>query len=295
MDDDEVDDIATNVGDALVRGELRLRDAGIEEWGLEARLLLGHVLQVSHLEVGIDRARPLTPSESGVFHDLVAARARRRPIQHLLGDVDFYGRSFRVGPGVLIPRPETESAIEAALEVLPPGTAAHVAEVGAGAGVLAVTIACERLEAQVWCNDISDAALRLTRLNAAAHGVESRVHALPGDLLAPLAAHGPFDLLISNPPYIPSGDIAGLAPEVRDHDPRAALDGGPDGLDVVRRLLDGGSSLLRTSGRIVLELGYDQGPAVRELAVDAGWSEIEILPDLAGRDRVLRARRAPSD
>jgi release factor glutamine methyltransferase len=280
------------VGAAIVQGETELRAAGIETADVEIRLLLAHVLRIPHLEVGLERGRALSPSEARVFVDLLAARARRLPVQHLLGDVEFYGRVFRIGPGVLVPRPETESVAETALQTLSPTADYTVAEVGCGAGILSVTIACERPRCTIWCADVAPAAVSLTELNAAAHGVGDRVHARLGDLFTPLRAAAPFQLVVANPPYIPTAEIDRLAPEVRDHDPRAALDGGPDGLALIRRLLADAGGVLAGGGTIVLEMGYDQGQAVAELAREHGWREVTILPDLAGRERVLQARWA---
>jgi release factor glutamine methyltransferase len=282
--------LPATIEEALRQAVATLERADLESPDIEVRWMLAHVLQLSQTELAVQRTRCLTPIEARCFADLVAERAARRPLQHLLGDVEFYGRRFIVRPGVLIPRPETESVAEMALRLLPARQPAAVADVGCGAGVLAVTIACERPQATTWCTDLARPAVDLTRRNAAAHDVAGRVQVVRGDLLTSLATAARFDLVVSNPPYIPSADIAGLAPEVRDHDPRLALDGGADGLDLVRRLLAEAHPHLRPSGRILIELGYDQGERAARLATARGWLEVEVLPDLAGRDRMLVAR-----
>jgi release factor glutamine methyltransferase len=217
----------------------------------------------------------------------------------LLGDVEFYGRCFRVAPGVLIPRPETEAVVEAALAVLDasvpghpgPGFRASVADIGSGTGVIGLTLAAERPTIHVWCVDRDAAAAALTAENAAALAVGERVGVLRGDGMAPLARSA-FDVVVSNPPYLASDTIPTLEPEVRDHDPRSALDGGPDGLEMVRRLLGEAGQVLRPGGHLVVEIGHDQGEAVTRLAAKHAWQEVAIRPDLAGFDRALVARRA---
>ncbi|MGD8395269.1 MAG: peptide chain release factor N(5)-glutamine methyltransferase [Candidatus Eiseniibacteriota bacterium] len=280
----------TTTGEALEEGGRRLARAGIDDPDLEARLLLGHVLRQPHLAVGLARGRALDPSAVVAFLDLVHERCQRRPLQHLMGDVDFYGYTFRIGPGVLVPRPETESVVEVALRRLGGPRGARVADVGCGSGVIAVTLAAERPGVVVLGTDTSRHAVHLTRLNACALGVGKRIHVCVADLLSPCSLAAPFDLVVSNPPYVPTATIDDLAPEVRDHDPRVALDGGDDGLDVVRRLLGTARAHLVPGGWLVIELGYDQGARAMRLAAAAGWREVAVRPDLAGRDRVLEAR-----
>jgi release factor glutamine methyltransferase len=166
----------------------------------------------------------------------------------------------------------------------------RAADVGTGAGVIGLTLAAEHFSLVVWCTDLERAALELTARNAAALGVTERVHRVTADLVRGLA-EGSLDLVVSNPPYIAHGAIANLDPEVRDHDPHSALDGGADGLDLIGRLLDEARTVLRPGGYLVLEIGDDQGAAVHRMARGQGWESVAILPDLGGRDRVLRARR----
>jgi len=287
---------ALTVAEALAGAARRLAAVGVPSPEADARLLLGHVLGRKALELVVEGGRQLTPLEQDGFGALVEARADRRPLQHLIGDVEFYGRNFRVGAGVLIPRPETEAVVEAALGVLdasiPPLTPAFakVADIGSGTGVIGLTLAAERPQVQVWCVDREAAAAALTARNAVELAVAGRVRVLRGDGVAALAREA-FDLVVSNPPYLPSAMIPTLEPEVRDHDPRIALDGGPDGLGVIRRLLDEAGRVLRPGGHLVIEIGHDQGGTVTRLAAQGGWQTVTIRPDLAGYDRVLIARR----
>jgi release factor glutamine methyltransferase len=293
------------VAEALSEVVRRLAAARVPSPEVDARYLVGHAVGMKPLELVLHASRRLSPAEQSELTSLVAEREARRPLQHLLGDVEFYGRRFRVAPGVLVPRPETESLVEVALGALgraaggaagrSAGRAAgrlpvRAADIGTGAGVIGLTLALENPLLAVWCIDRAWAALELTAENAAALGITDRVHLVAADLLGALARDS-LDLLVSNPPYIAQGAIAGLDPEVREHDPHLALDGGPDGLDIIGRLLDGARRVLRRGGHLLLEIGDDQGAAARRLALEYGWESVEIRPDLAARDRILQARR----
>jgi release factor glutamine methyltransferase len=286
---------AVTVAEALTRAARRLAGAGVPSPEADARLLLGHILGRKPLELILDGNRRLTPPEQDGFAALLEARVARRPLQHLVGDVEFYGRTFRVVPGVLVPRPETETVVEAALAVLdaaaPHVPLARIADIGSGAGVIGLTLAAERPPVQVCCIDRDAAAAALTSRNAMELGIAGRVQVVRGDGVGPLARGG-FDLLVSNPPYLPSALIPKLEPEVRNHDPRLALDGGPDGLEVIRRLLVEAGPVLRPGGHLVIEIGHDQGQVATRLAAEVGWQEVHLRPDLAGFDRVLAARRS---
>lgn len=284
---------APTVAEAMREAVARLRAAGVASPEVDVRLLLARVLGRRPLALVLDPGLRLTPAESAEIARLVGERAARRPLQHLLEDVEFYGRAFAVAPGVLVPRPETEAVVEAALAALPrrPAAPLRAGDIGSGAGVIGLTLAAERPDVEVTCIDRDPAAALLTVRNAVRLGVAARVHVVRADLVAPLAA-GALDLLVSNPPYVPSGVIATLAPEVRDHDPRLALDGGPDGIEVIARLLAGAGRVLRPGGGLVVEIGDEQGEGVRRLAAAQGFADVTIRPDLAGRERVLCARRA---
>jgi release factor glutamine methyltransferase len=216
------------------------------------------------------------------------------PIQHILGSQEFYGLSFRVTPSVLIPRPETEGVVDEALSELSrtTGRAPRVADVGCGSGCIAVAIARERPEASLLAIEASAAALAVARENAAVHGVEGRITFLLGDLLGPLVERGEqLDLVVSNPPYVVDADIEGLAPEVKEYEPRLALAGGADGLSAITRLVEGVSAVLAEGGALVMEIGQGQDREVSERVRSAGLELSRIAPDLAGIPRVVVARK----
>ncbi|GDY22949.1 release factor glutamine methyltransferase [Verrucomicrobiota bacterium] len=282
------------VWDAIRSGAERLAAAGVESSRLESEWLLAHVLGVPRLRLVLEAGRAVTEGEARAFSDLVASRATRRPLQHLVGSVSFCGFEFAVNPSVLIPRPETELLAERAwlFLLVPPQPWTHapvVLDFGTGSGCLAVTLAVKCPAAVVHAVDISPDALAVARGNAARHGVDGRVSFHLGDGFAALPEDVRFDLLVGNPPYIPSGEIAGLQPEVRDHDPRLALDGGADGLDFYRRIAHEAPAWLRPEARVMLEFGDGQGGALRALFSGGRWRCEGIFPDDSGRERILIA------
>lgn len=277
---------------------VRLLKAGVraDEARLDAELLARHVL-------GWDRARfianlrqPVPALALAAFEARLGRRERREPLDYIVGQREFWGRRFTVGPSVLVPRPETELIVEQALALAadwPPGGPRRVADIGAGSGCLAVTLALEWPTADVVAADIDQAALEVARENARLHGVAGRVTCVASDLCAGLDA--PVDLIVSNPPYVPDADIDGLAPEVRDHEPRRALAGGGDGLAVVRRLVAGAAGHLVAGGAFVFEIGIGQRDEVLALPGLAVFDEVRVASDLQGIPRtvVARRRRAP--
>jgi release factor glutamine methyltransferase len=265
----------------------------------------------------------LDPSVAQKFLALIARRAAGEPVQYLTGKQEFWGLEFEVTPAVLIPRPETEHVMEVALARLgergikihmdtgAPREKLQVADVGTGSGCLAVALAWELPHSQVFATDISAPALEIARRNAARHRVADRISFLQCDLLAGLAPTDPssvgarhavpasaasrplFDLIVSNPPYIAHNEAAHLQREVRDHEPRAALFGGPTGVEMYQRLIDQARDLLRDRGILVLELGHDSAEYVRKIFdVRPEWTKVAITMDLAGIPRVLAAERA---
>ena len=220
------------------------------------------------------------------FLDMLERRANGEPLQYVLGDQPFCGRSFRADPRALIPRPETEEVCLKALELLRGVRSPEVLDVGTGTGVLAVTIALERPDARVTAVDISPDALALAGENARALG--ARVELCQGDLYAPVAGRR-FDMIVSNPPYLTAEDMENLQPEVR-REPALALYGGPDGLDVYRALAAGAGELLRPEGRMVLEVGQGQAPQVRALLA-AGFEHTDVYLDINGTERIVCAHR----
>ncbi len=271
-----------------------LKAAGIEEARFEAQLLLALVLGVSRSSVVAHTYAPLDARQQNRFADLVSRRARRVPFAYLRGTQEFYGREFAVTPAVLVPRPETELAVETVLDKiavlavrdLPEQDKITLADVGTGSGCIAVSVAAER--AKVWgvAFDISPDALAVAQLNAHKNGVAERVRFVRGDLLTGAMA-GAFDVVVSNPPYIPTQVINGLEAEVRDFEPRLALDGGRDGLDMYRRLAVQSERVLKPGGWLVVEVGQEQAGDVSGLMGQAGFLDTQAFRDLAGIERVV--------
>ncbi len=254
---------------------------------LTAEVLLSHVLGESRVKLYVDLDRPLAPEELTAFRALIERRSQREPTQYLTGCKEFYNRRFAVDPTVLIPRPETEELVEAVLHTRPKDGAAWVADLCTGSGCIAVTLAAERPLLHVHATDLSLEAHAMAQRNAEALGVADRVEIFQGDLFAPLRARGPpggYDLVISNPPYVASGEIDGLSAEVR-REPLSALDGGPEGLDLLRRIAHEAREFLKPGGLLAVELGEKQGGAVRALLESAGFTEVRIEKDLAKLDR----------
>lgn len=284
------------VRDLILATSGYLEDKGVESARMEAERLLADVLGLARIELYFQFDRPVLGPELDRYRDYVRRRGSGEPLQTILGETEFYSHVFKVRPGVFIPRPETERLVELAVELISPpdhGLLAPVAvEIGCGTGVIGVCLALDVPQLVVEAVDVNPAAVELTQDNAHAAGVGARVHVHQGSRFDPLPTHlrGTVDLLVSNPPYIPTAEIAGLQTEVRDHDPHTALDGGADGLDFYRALAHGMGAWLRPGGAIALEIGADQGGAVAEILGVSGARDVKIHQDYAGRDRVVTAR-----
>lgn len=266
------------------------REKGIEQPRLDAELLIADALHVDRMRVYLDHHKPLHPDELAAVRERVRRRGRHEPVAYITGQKGFWTLDLAVDPRVLVPRPDTERLVERALARLTGREAPRVVDVGCGSGAIALAIAHERPDAIVVGVDRSPDALEVSRHNAAALGLD-RVRWHLGDLLA--EQRGPFDLVASNPPYIPSADIDDLMPDVARFEPRAALDGGPDGLDLVRRLIPEAAERLVPGGVLLVEIGHDQGDAVRALAeADGRFEDAQIVADHGRRDRVLEATRS---
>jgi release factor glutamine methyltransferase len=278
--------------EAIQRGAEFLGEKGIESPRLQTELLLAHALRIPRLKLYLRFDQALEDSELNAARELFRRRAHREPLQHIVGSVSFCGLDLAVGPEVLIPRPETEVLAERCWEFLCQQTAkpTTVCDFGAGSGCLAIALTHRCSHVVCHALDISAEAINLARKNAARHGLTERIHFHVGDGFQALDSSDPFDLVVSNPPYIPSADILKLAPEVRDHDPRIALDGGPDGLDFYRRLAREGRPRLKASGRLFAEFGDGQADAVAELFRGHNWIVESLSRDYSGSLRVLEAR-----
>jgi release factor glutamine methyltransferase len=272
---------------------------GVDSPRLQVELLLAHALTVPRLKLYLDFERQLTDTELSLARDLVKRRAAREPLQHIVGSTSFCGLEIKVSRDVLIPRPETELLAEGAWEFLrarsgPVGQAVSVLDFGTGSGCLAIAIARHVPDARVRAVDISAAALQVARENAARHNLADQVTFVQSDGFQALDRELRFDLVVANPPYIPTGEINQLAPEVREHDPHLALDGGEDGLAFFRRLAKEAPDWLLPGGRLMCEFGDGQAPALKQIFLQAGWEIAAVVPDLSGQARILVACRAES-
>lgn len=275
------------IGSILQWTEQYFSSKGIESPRLDAEVLLCHVLSKQRIFLYVHFDEPLEQAELTLFREMVKKRVKRMPVAYIVGQKEFMGLTFRVTPDVLVPRPETEILVQEALARLPEDGCC-VADIGTGSGAIAVSLAKRVASLHVLAVDISAAALEVAAGNAEAHSVAGRVEFLQGDLLQPLAGRQ-LAAIISNPPYIESADIGGLAPEVRVHEPRLALDGGSDGLDFYRRLIREGESLLAGQGFFAFEVGAGQAEAVAALAGTA--FEVAVSRDYAGLERVVILRK----
>ncbi|MCC7517642.1 MAG: peptide chain release factor N(5)-glutamine methyltransferase [Verrucomicrobiae bacterium] len=266
--------------------------AGVPTPRLDVELLLAHILGLRRMDLYVQFERILTDSELDRLRPLVKRRAAREPLQHLVGTVEFCGVTLAADRRALIPRPETEILVERALALRPGEGAAAVFDVGTGGGAIVLALLAARPAWRAVAADLSREALALARENAASTALADRVEFREGDLLAPLREGERFDLVVSNPPYVPTATLAHLQPEVRDHDPKAALDGGTDGLDLIRRLATETPRALKPDGHLLLEIGSDQAEAVEALFEAAGWSGLAFTADLQGHRRIVEARRA---
>lgn len=272
--------------DLLAEGTATLTAAGVEGAARDARLLLRWA---SGLEAAAFSARltdPAPADEAARFATALALRAARRPVSQIVGGREFWGRRFAVSAEVLDPRPETETLIAAALDGTRPGS---VLDLGLGSGCILVTLLAEWPEATGMGVERSAAALALARANAAAHGVADRARLVEGDWFAPV--RGRFDLVVSNPPYIPEAEVEGLSPEVREWEPLGALTAGPDGLEAYRALADGLDRALAPGGRAIFEIGAGQETDVAAIFTRAGFALHAAHTDLDGRPRALEFRR----
>ena len=262
---------------------------GIDTARLDAELLVAEALGIERIGLYLDLNRPLLEAERSAIRPLIARRREREPVAYILGRRDFYGRCFEVTPDVLIPRPDTEALVERALERIPKDGTVRVLDVGTGSGVVAITLAAERPNAEVTATDISEGALRVASRNAERLGVAERIRFERANLLSD---DGPYDLVVSNPPYIRSDDLELLEPEVRTHEPSAALAGGEDGLDVIRALLDRVASATVAGADLLVEVGLGQADDVAALALASpDWIHEATYLDLNRVERVVHLRR----
>ncbi|WP_170638534.1 peptide chain release factor N(5)-glutamine methyltransferase [Ruegeria profundi] len=275
---------ALTAAKAMAAATARLRAAGVDDPARDARVLLAHAARIEASRVTLIAPEELSPDIAERYEQLVSLRAIRVPVSHLLGEREFYGRNFRVSRDVLDPRPETETLIEAALSE----PFDHVLDLGVGSGCILVTLLAERASATGLGADLSEAACLQASANAVQHNVQDRAEILRSDWFERI--EGQFDLIVSNPPYIALSEMQDLSPEVREHEPRMALTDEGDGLDAYRRIAAGAPDFLMAGGRLLVEIGPTQAKDVSALFDAAGLSDIRVIPDLDGRDRVVLGR-----
>jgi len=270
----------------------RLKAAGVDSPAIDARLLLEAAAAVSRVEIVSDPYRALTPNQAATFEDFLARRAKREPVSHILGRKGFWKIMLGVTKDVLTPRPDSEVIVDSILGAFDEHRHFSILDLGVGSGAMLLAILAERPNAKGLGIDISEEALAVARENAANLGLGKQVALLRGDWTAGLESER-FDVVIANPPYIPSRDIATLDPEVRDHEPRLALDGGDDGLDAYRLLAPEILRVLKPDGVFAVEIGWDQSQAVEALFKAAGAQDVRTRKDLADRDRVVGGAKKP--
>jgi release factor glutamine methyltransferase len=264
----------------------RFCQSGIESPELDARVLIGHALALDHAGLAAAEKDKVSAAAALQIEALAARRLAHEPVARIIGEKEFWGLSLKVTPAVLVPRPETETVVEAALALVDRTARVRIADLGIGSGAILFALLSELPQARGTGIDIVADALDVARANAQQLGIADRVDFALRDFAA---AEGAFDLVVSNPPYVATGDIAGLAPEVREHDPRAALDGGMDGLSAYRAIAVAAPPLLAPSGQLIVEIGAGQERAVRELFEQAGLAITAVRHDLTGIPRVLSA------
>ena len=276
----------TTLVQAWTQARERLKAARIDSPAIDARLMLEAAASATRADILTDPYRELTSEQESVLDDYLTRRARREPVSRILGRKGFWTIMLGVGPGVLSPRPDTETVVQEALALFTVPQAFSVLDLGVGSGAILLSILAERPAARGLGVDVSEEALAVARENAANLGLQDRTALLRGDWTAGLG-EATFDLVVANPPYIPSDHIAALDPEVRDHDPRLALDGGADGLDAYRRLAPEVLRVLRPGAPFLVEIGHDQSVAVEALFRQAGAQGVRTVKDLALKDRVV--------
>ena len=281
-----------NIREILQQTTLSFAESGLGTPRLDAEVLLSHCLGADRTGLYSNEEEQIDEELREEFRRLVARRRQGEPIAYIVREKEFWSLSFEVDDRVLVPRPETEIIVEEVLAICKAvkGKVLRILEIGAGSGVISVSLASELKEALFWATDISEGALAVAERNAARHGVSGRITFLRGDLFAPVS--GSFHIIVSNPPYIPEDEFDGLPPDIRQFEPRVALVGGSDGIEVHRKLIRQAVSFLEEGGWIFLEIGAGQRRRTEQILKTVGsYDEIGFRKDYGGADRVVRARR----
>jgi release factor glutamine methyltransferase len=276
------------VREALILGRKKLRKVGIPNPSLDAELILSHILAIDRFKLLVDDEIKLTQEQLNNYKDLLQQRCKFIPVAYITGRKEFYGLDFYIKPGVLIPRPETEFVVDEALKAIATNKNPLIADLCCGSGAISVALAFNNKRAKVYASDISDVACEVARINVNLFGLENRVFLLFGDLWSPFKERNirGFDVVVSNPPYIPEHELNKLPNDVKN-EPQVALNGGVDGLDFYRKIVTDVSEFLKPGGTIIFEIGWDQGAKVKALLKDTGFCNVNIVKDYAGFDRVV--------
>ncbi len=282
----KADDDTATLLTAWKAAQAQLKAAHIDSPSIDARLLLEVAANCTRADILTDPYRPLTPEQQATLDGYIARRLKREPVSRILGQKGFWKIMLNVTPDVLSPRADTEAVLDVVLLHFPPHQAFTMADLGTGSGAILLATLAERPAATGISTDVSFEALAVARENAANLGLANRCDFVRTEWATGFG-DGQFDLVVSNPPYIPSGDIDGLDPEVRDHDPRLALDGGNDGLDAYRDIAPQVRRVLKPDGIFAVEIGFDQGAAVKALFEAEGFTDVIVVKDLGDRDRVV--------
>jgi release factor glutamine methyltransferase len=271
------------------QAEEKLKEAGIDTPATEVELILEYLLDVKRVDIYLHGHKLIDEKTLSRFDKIIEKRITRYPLQYILGETHFYARKFLVNPDVMVPAPETETLCELAIKYIKNERlkSVEILDVGTGCGVIAVTMACELSDTWITATDISQAAVAMARKNAAIHAVESRIRFLKADVFSGIGPGEKFDLILSNPPYISEKEYANLPPEVLT-DPKISLLGGVEGLDVIKRLIEGAPDHLKDSGRLMFEIGYNQAELIANTAEkDTRYRSISVIQDLNDIDRVV--------
>ncbi|HWP92963.1 MAG TPA: peptide chain release factor N(5)-glutamine methyltransferase [Thermodesulfobacteriota bacterium] len=271
------------------QGKEVIRQSGIENPELEAFLLLAKALSIEVKDIYSHPEREFGPEEVEEFNRLLERRIKREPMAYILGEKEFYSRSFLVTPDVLIPRPETEVLVEEALKILENFTSPSIIDVGTGSGCIAVTLGSERQDASIFATDISYEAILIARKNAKRHGVSEWISFICAHLLGCFKDES-FDLVVSNPPYVKRTDYDSLDRDVRDYEPKLSLLGGEEGIEYIKEIILQSKRALKKDGWCIIEVGVNQSDRVIEMFAEAGFKDISLTKDLSGIERVIKGK-----
>ncbi len=287
-------DRSLSIAELLKISTQYLKEKGIDSPRLCAELLLAHALGQSRMQLYLEYDKPLKAEEIEAYRHLIRRRLRREPLQYILGKWGFYSVELEVGPGVLIPRPETEILVEAVLRIAKAREfenrdCIHAVDMGTGCGCIPVSICMEDARFSFVAIDISAKALSYARQNISKYGLEKRIELREGNLFATISEGESFDFIISNPPYVSQGEWLQLEPEVKDYEPKEALIGGPSGLEYLLEIGKRAREYLRKPGYLLMELSPSQSQEMKDVLVSMGYGHIRVIKDLNGRDRVITA------